>query len=74
MSFLQYNTMTIHTKLNIDRQCAQHFENRGSQSGLVGQEMKWSVKFWGSPYGLVGQEMKWFVKKTNFKHFISDVD
>ena len=43
------------------KQCAQHFENRGSPSGLVGQEMKWSVKF-----GLVGQEMKWSVKKKQF--------
>ena len=26
-------------------QSTQHFENRGSPSGLVGQEMKWSIKF-----------------------------
>ena len=43
-------------------QSTQHFEDRGSPSGLVGQEMKQSVKFGGSPYGLVGQEMKWSVK------------
>ena len=34
------------------QQSTQHFENRDSPSGLVSQEMKWSIKFWDSLYGL----------------------
>ena len=64
LSILCYKLLQLAEKVIPMVQSSQHFENRSSPSGLVGQEMKWTVKCWGSPHGLVGQEMKLSVKRN----------